>query len=182
MERVIVDVREEDEFLAEHVEGSINIPLSKLDKQGKGVFRHINHKPISIMCRSGKRAALANETIHRLNFVDSQDDVEIYQGGILEWKAQGQPVVTKKLNHLPILRQVHLIAGMMGLTFALLGYFVNTNYLFGAAFVGAGMTFAGATGTCLMAVLLAKMPWNATNEDLMQETCTAGSGTVNCAK
>ncbi|MCB0419613.1 MAG: rhodanese-like domain-containing protein [Bdellovibrionales bacterium] len=182
MDRVIVDVREEDEFAAEHVEGSINIPLSKIEKSGKGVFQHINHKPISIMCRSGKRATLAMDTIRRLNFIDTKDDVKVYTGGILEWKAQGHPVVVKKLNHLPILRQVHLIAGAMALTFALLGYFVNQNFVFGAAFVGMGLAFAGATGTCLMAILLAKMPWNASNDNLTQETCTAGTGTINCAK
>ena len=28
------------------------------------------------------------------------------------------------------------------------------------AFVGGGLTFAGATGTCGMALVLLKMPWN----------------------
>jgi hypothetical protein len=27
-------------------------------------------------------------------------------------------------------------------------------------FVGAGLTFAGATDICMMGILLAKMPWN----------------------
>jgi len=29
-----------------------------------------------------------------------------------------------------------------------------------AVFVGAGLTFAGLTGTCGMAILIARMPWN----------------------
>ena len=29
-----------------------------------------------------------------------------------------------------------------------------------AAFVGAGLTFAGISNTCAMALLLARMPWN----------------------
>ena len=38
-------------------------------------------------------------------------------------------------------------------------YFWHPLYLL-TAFVGAGLVFAGLTGFCGLAVLLAKMPWN----------------------
>jgi hypothetical protein len=48
----------------------------------------------------------------------------------------------------------------MILTGVTLGAFVNSWFLALAAFFGAGLTFAGATGTCGLALLLMKMPWN----------------------
>jgi hypothetical protein len=42
----------------------------------------------------------------------------------------------------------------------LLGWFVAPVWFGLAAFVGAGLTFAGATGFCGMANLLMVAPWN----------------------
>jgi hypothetical protein len=41
-----------------------------------------------------------------------------------------------------------------------LGALVNPAFFGLSAFVGAGLTFAGATGWCGMAMLLKAMPWN----------------------
>jgi hypothetical protein len=42
-----------------------------------------------------------------------------------------------------------------------LGLAVSPWFLALAAFFGAGLTFAGATGTCGLALLLMRLPWNA---------------------
>ncbi len=42
----------------------------------------------------------------------------------------------------------------------LLGYTVNGGFFLLSGAVGAGLTFAGVTGFCGMARLLATMPWN----------------------
>ena len=42
----------------------------------------------------------------------------------------------------------------------LLGWMVHPGFYALSGFVGAGLTFAGATGYCGMAKLLALMPWN----------------------
>ena len=41
-----------------------------------------------------------------------------------------------------------------------LGAFVHPAFLGLAAFVGAGLVFAGVTDTCGLGMLLARMPWN----------------------
>ena len=43
---------------------------------------------------------------------------------------------------------------------AILALTVNPNRVFLCAFFGAGLTFAGSTGWCGLAILLSKMPWN----------------------
>ena len=42
----------------------------------------------------------------------------------------------------------------------ILGFAVSPWFFGLSAFVGAGLTFAGLSGTCAMANLLALMPWN----------------------
>jgi rhodanese-related sulfurtransferase len=49
---------------------------------------------------------------------------------------------------------VQIAAGLLVLTGVALGIFVVTGWLGLSAFVGAGLTFAGATGYCGMARLL----------------------------
>jgi hypothetical protein len=57
-------------------------------------------------------------------------------------------------------RQVRLAAGLIVLVATLLSVLVNLKWVYLAMFVGAGLTFAGATNICGMAIVLAKMPWN----------------------
>jgi hypothetical protein len=63
-------------------------------------------------------------------------------------------------KRLPVDRQVQLIAGSMVLVGVALGTLVTPWFLALAAFFGAGLMFAGATGTCGLALLLLRMPWN----------------------
>ena len=82
-------------------------------------------------------------------------------------------------KRLPVDRQVQLIAGLMVVTGVGLGLAVSPWFLAVAAFFGAGLVFAGATGTCGLAFVLMKMPWNAT-PPLPTEgggaMCAAGDG------
>jgi hypothetical protein len=78
---------------------------------------------------------------------------------MLAWRRAGLPVREGR-KRLPVDRQVQLIAGTAVLAGVALGTLVSPWFLALAAFVGAGLTFAGATGTCGMALLLMKLPWN----------------------
>jgi hypothetical protein len=89
-------------------------------------------------------------------------------------------------KRLPVDRQVQLIAGSMVLVGVGLGLTVSPWFLALSAFFGAGLTFAGATGTCGLALVLMKMPWNAPTAAAGQSpvaTCAAGGGaaTPTCA-
>lgn len=161
MSEVILDVRERDEFEAEHVENSINVPLSHFASVAPGVLNQLKEKNVLILCRSGNRAKLASDQIQQLGYADKVS-ATVYEGGIIEWKRQGKPVVEKKKNHFPIIRQVNLVAGSMVLSMTILGAYVNPWFLAVSAFFGAGLTFAGATGFCGLGMLLSKMPWNQT--------------------
>jgi hypothetical protein len=53
-----------------------------------------------------------------------------------------------------------IVAGSVVLLGTLLGVTLSPWLLLIPAFVGAGLTFAGATGFCGMALLLQRAPWN----------------------
>jgi hypothetical protein len=57
-------------------------------------------------------------------------------------------------------RQVRIAAGSLVLLGVGLGWYVHPGFFGLAAFVGAGLVFAGVTDTCGMGMLLARMPWN----------------------
>lgn len=177
MNNVILDVRERDEFDAEHVEHSINVPLSEFHRVAPGVLKNLSDKEIIIMCRSGNRARLALEQIPAVTN-NSAIPAKVFEGGIIEWKKQGKPTNVFKKGHLPIMRQVQLTAGALVFVFAVLALIVSPLFALGAAFVGAGLTFAGATGICALAIVMSKMPWNKTAPK--QELCDVSPNSKSC--
>ena len=58
------------------------------------------------------------------------------------------------------MRQVQITAGSMVVLGIVLALLVSPWFMALSAFVGAGLAFAGLSGTCAMASLLAQMPWN----------------------
>jgi glyoxylase-like metal-dependent hydrolase (beta-lactamase superfamily II) len=147
----IVDVRSPLEFESEHIEGAVNVPLDLLDTRveefGEGA-------DLVVVCRTGVRATIAAETLGRAG-----RRARVLEGGMLAWRREGLPVREGR-KRLPVDRQVQLIAGTMVLAGVALGTLVNPWFLALSAFFGAGLTFAGATGTCGLALVLLKMPWN----------------------
>jgi rhodanese-related sulfurtransferase len=162
-QQLIIDVREADEFKTEKVPGSLHLPLSQLDLVAPGILTPLKNCSITIMCRSGGRASMAYEKLKAMQLIDPSK-TQVYQGGILEWKKQGKPTEGRATRVLPIMRQVQLGAGLLILTGSLLTIFMSSQWIYLPLFVGAGLTVAGSTGFCGMALLLQKMPWNRVKE------------------
>ena len=148
----LIDVRSGQEYAEGHVPGAMNLPLeqveSRLDDMGK-------HDPVVLICQNGRRAGMACETL-----TPHRSDVSILTGGTIAWKEAGLPVVASVATRLPLMRQVQLVAGLMALIGAALALTVDTRWAFLSGFVWAGLTLAGSTGFCGMAIILGKMPWN----------------------
>ena len=159
MNEVFVDVREKDEYLAEHIPGSINLPLTDFDTNAPNFLRQIKDRPLVLICRSGNRAKLALSSIRRMDVAFEQKPT-VFVGGITEWKNTGNPTIQLRETQLPIMRQVQLAAGLLVLLSLVLAWLVHPFWLALAAFVGIGLTTAGLTGFCGMGILLAHMPWN----------------------
>lgn len=81
-------------------------------------------------------------------------------GGTQACVACGLPTEQAQSNVIGIQRQVQISAGSLVLLGVILGTWLHPGWYGLSAFVGAGLTFAGLSNTCAMALLLARMPWN----------------------
>ncbi len=150
---VLVDIREPDEFARSHVPGARSHPLSGWEAA------HLTVDPdadVVFTCRSGMRTAGACDRLA----ARVTGDAYVLSGGLDGWTKAGLPVATDAKAPLEIMRQVQIAAGSLVLLGVVLGFAVAPAFFGLSAFVGAGLTFAGATGFCGMARLLTMAPWN----------------------
>ncbi|MBX9790197.1 MAG: rhodanese-like domain-containing protein [Pirellulales bacterium] len=151
----LVDVRTPVEFREVHVDFARNVPLDRLDAAQLAAARNGASQPLYVICRSGGRGKQACE---KLVSAGGRQVVNV-EGGTQAWVDAGLPVVRGQ-QAISLERQVRIAAGSLVLVGSLLGAFVSPYWIGLAAFVGAGLVFAGITDTCGMGMLLARMPWN----------------------
>ena len=152
----LIDVRTPAEFREVHVAFARNVPLDQLDlRQAKEGVGQVEGKPLYVICRSGSRAEKACQALMNAGL----SAVYNVEGGTLACEAHGLPLVRGKKT-ISLERQVRIAAGSLVLLGVALGALVHPYALGLAAFVGAGLVFAGVTDTCGMAMALARMPWN----------------------
>jgi rhodanese-related sulfurtransferase len=168
---IILDVREKDEFEAEHIPESIHCPLSQFDLHAPGILRSLKNEEVLLICRSGNRAQMA---LNELSKHQSQHlSFRVYEGGIQKWKSEGKSVQGKG-SGIPVLRQMQIVASSMIFLAFLGAAFVHPNFVYLALFVGFGLALSGFTGFCPMVFLLQKMPWNtrsAANCNVTKKSC-----------
>jgi len=150
---ILIDIREEDEFARRHIPGSVSRPLSGWSMAD---FPATLDQDVIFTCRSGMRTAGACQQLA----ARVVNPAYVLAGGVDAWDKAGHPMVVDKKAPLEIMRQVQIAAGLLVLI-GVVGGFLLTPLLFAiSAFVGAGLAFAGATGLCGMARILALAPWN----------------------
>ena len=150
----LIDVRTPAEHGEVHIPGSRLMPLDRLDADVVKAAS-ANSGQCVLVCRSGKRAEQADQ---KLTAAGCQN-LAILEGGVTAWESAGLPV-NRGRKAVSLERQVRITAGLLVLTGVILGTWVHPGFYGLSAFVGAGLTFAGITDWCGMAMLLAKMPWN----------------------
>ena len=150
---VLVDIREADEFVRRHVPGALSQPLSGWEAAHLQI--EAGHDVI-FTCRSGMRTAGACDRLA----ARVSGTAFVLEGGVDGWVKAGLPVAVDARAPLEIMRQVQIVAGSLVVIGVLLGLLLAPGWFGLAAFVGAGLTFAGVTGFCGMARLLMLAPWN----------------------
>ena len=152
----LLDVRTPGEFGAVHVPGATLIPLDELDAAAFCREHSAADRPVYVLCQSGSRAQRA---IKKLQCAGLNNCV-LVEGGTQAWMDAGLPVNRGESKVLPLMRQVQIVVGLVSAIGAALALTVNTKFAFIPLVMGCGLLFAGITGFCGLAVLLAKMPWN----------------------
>jgi hydroxyacylglutathione hydrolase len=84
-DKVVLDVRGEEEWQAGHLSGSLNLPIGELDRR---LGELPPGRPVIVHCQTGARAAIAASLLRACGF----SDVSQFPGGFAEWRAAGQPI------------------------------------------------------------------------------------------
>jgi rhodanese-related sulfurtransferase len=88
---VILDVRDDDEWAAGHVEGAVHVPLDRL--QNRMTYEPgelLSDEPIAVTCKGGGRAMRAAAWLNSNGF-----DAVVIDGGMLGWSAAGRPMISE---------------------------------------------------------------------------------------
>lgn len=93
---ILLDVREPAEFEQIHIAGSINLPRGVLEQGCEWNYDETvpelaagRHRSVVVICRSGKRSALAADVLLRLGFTD----VVSLKTGIRGWNDCEHPLI-----------------------------------------------------------------------------------------
>ena len=151
---VLLDIREADEHARERIPGARHHALSRIDQNTP---IHAGDDVVIFHCRSGART---KGNAARLASAAPKCETYILDGGLDAWKKAGLPVALDRSQPIDIMRQVQIAAGSLVLLGVVLGATVAPVFYALSGFVGAGLLFAGVSGFCGMARLLAVMPWN----------------------
>ena len=84
----VLDVRDEDEFAAGHIPGSLHIPYAELPGR---LGELPSGRPVAAVCSGGKRSGLAASILQREGF---DGVVHVGHGGVGTWKQRGRAVET----------------------------------------------------------------------------------------
>ena len=152
-EAVFIDVRTVAEHQTTKIPGTLVAPMdticcSDLPK---------SDKKIVLYCRTSRRSKLACEKLLKEN---DTLDIYILEDGLEAWKAAGLPMLTGSKKTISLERQIQLTVGSFVLVASILILLGYPSFAWLSGFFGAGLTFAGLSGTCGMGIFLSKMPWN----------------------
>ena len=152
----LIDVRTPAEFREVHVDFAKNVPLDALDPNAIMTRRDENSdQPLYVICRSGSRGGMACQKFQACGYAS----VVNVAGGTLAWDKAGLPVV-RGPKAISLEQQVRIAAGFLSAAGAVLTLLFHPVFLTIPFGVGLGLMHAGATNSCIMGMMLSKMPWN----------------------
>ena len=150
-----IDVRTPHEFESVHISGARNIPLPDLHAYVDELKTLSQERTVMLVCRTQNRVKIAYEYLTN----NGLTNCGILDGGITAWVDQGKPVI-KGQQGISLEGQVRAIAGGVILLGVALGFLIHSGFFLLPALVGAGLLHAGLTDSCLMGMVLSKLPMN----------------------
>ena len=70
MKCVVIDVRDPDEYMSEHVKDAVNIPLDRLMEGATELENIPKETSLIVYCQSGGRANVAQDILKNFGFTD----------------------------------------------------------------------------------------------------------------
>lgn len=154
-EVAIIDVRTPGEFASLHVPQARNRPLQELDDHVDELRALVDEgQEVVLVCRAGSRAHQAQDRLAAAGL----PELPILEGGMLAWEQADGPIVWDVIRW-DLERQVRLVVGLVVVASILLSLvFPPARFIAGA--MGLGLTLAALTNTCMLGMMLTKLPYN----------------------
>lgn len=149
----LLDVRTPAEFENGHISGAYNVPVDHLHEHAAEI--RAARGTVVLICQSGQRAQRAERLLQSAGMAN----VQVLDGGISEWRARGFPVARIRAR-VSLERQVRMTAGAIAALGSFAALTLSPLFALVPAAVGSGLLIAGATDTCTMGLLLARLPYN----------------------
>ena len=150
---LVIDVRSPGEFLTTHIPNSINLPVDQLDPHLRRIVSAAGGTLV-LVCQAGGRAEQAADKLGQAGL----SDMVVLAGGMNSWVQAGAPVEHGEIKKWALERQVRLVAGaIVFLSIVASIWFPVLKWL--AFAVGFGLTFAALSNTCMMGMVLMKLPY-----------------------
>lgn len=154
---ILIDICEADEYARERIPGAQHIALSQLDAADFAAYRD---KTVIFHCRSGTRTTSDGARLQAKT--DGVREAYVLEGGLDAWRRAGLPTAIDHRQPIELLRQLQIGAGSLVLLGSVLGLTVSAGFFAVPILVGAGVLFAGITGSHGLVRLLQRAPWNQT--------------------
>ena len=84
---VLIDVREDREYDADHIPGSVHLGKGIIERDIEGKYPDLN-TPLVLYCGGGFRSALAADNLQKMGY----NNVLSMDGGIREWREKNYPL------------------------------------------------------------------------------------------
>ncbi len=152
----VLDVRTGAEFESVHIPGSYNVPLDTLSEHATQLAN--TAADIVLVCQSGARATQAHTNLAAVG----DGNLYVLDGGMSAWEAGGHDVKRGDTTRWAMERQVRFTAGLLVLA-GVVASVVVPGAKWIAAGVASGLVYSAATNTCAMGTILAKLPYNKTD-------------------
>lgn len=152
---IVIDIRDPNEYAREHIQGARLVPLATVDAHDFDRERTAG-KAVIFHCQSGRRTVANAARLIAAGFKETY----VLEGGLNAWRQAGLPAHIDRTQPIDLQRQVQITAGSLVVLGVVLAVLVSPWFIVLSGFVGAGLVFAGATGSCAMARLLMYLPWN----------------------
>jgi rhodanese-related sulfurtransferase len=150
----LLDVRTPAEYETAHIRGAYNVPLDRLAEHGAEIRASVT-APVVLICQSGQRARKAESALRAAGM----PNLHVLEGGVAAWSGVGNPLV-RGAERVSLERQVRMVAGAIVALGAFLALGVHPFFALIPAVIGSGLVFAGVSNTCMMGMLLARLPYN----------------------
>ncbi|MFN4150095.1 MAG: rhodanese-like domain-containing protein [Candidatus Sericytochromatia bacterium] len=150
---IAIDVRTKGEFRGTNISNVKNIPLDEIKKHSQELKKY---DKVYISCHNGSRTEEACKKLSKEGVSTIPVD-----GGIVAWRKAGYPVNSSSDREMiSIQRQVQITVGSLIILGFVLSNAINPSFIYISVAMGVGLLFTGISGSCMMASVLGKMPWN----------------------